>query len=488
MKIFLSVIFFFNFLSASYGQELVKIGSKKFTESYILAEIMSQYLESKGFKVKRSFGLAGTLVAYKALQNGEIDIYPEYTGTISQVILKQPFTLQLRQIKEKLKQQDLDVLKPFGFNNTYAVAMKKTTAQKYNLTKISQLKDYSFKILLSYEFLNRQDGWKNLKKIYFLDKLQARAIEHELAYRALYNNEAELMDAYSTDGMIKEFDLVLLDDDKNFFPKYFAIPLVRNQLSEPVKESLLQLANILDNDKMTGLNARVQNENWSYQNVARDFLNRSGLVAKSRLNNVQKWNWQNIFLRTRQHLFLTFTAILMALLLAIPLGILLQRVPKFAEPVIAVSGILQTIPSIALLAFMIPIFGIGTKPAIFGLFLYSILPILRNTYVALTNIPHQYMESARGIGLGPWETLLLIQIPIGLPIIIAGVRTATVINIGTATLAAFIGAGGLGEPIVTGLALNNNGIILQGAIPAACLAILTELLFSGWERKLKSKN
>ena len=196
-------------------------------------------------------------------------------------------------------------------------------------------------------------------------------------------------------------------------------------------------------------------------------------------------DWQNIFLRAQEHLYLTFTAIFMALLFAVPLGVLLQRTPALAEPIIAFSGILQTIPSIALLAFMIPLFGIGVKPAVIGLFLYSILPILRNTYVALKNIPQQYMESARGIGLGPWETLYLIQIPIGLPVIIAGVRTATVINIGTATLAAFIGAGGLGEPIVTGLALNDTAIILQGAIPAAVLAIITEILFSMWEKKLR---
>ncbi|MCB0389643.1 MAG: ABC transporter permease subunit [Bdellovibrionales bacterium] len=480
------IIFLILFSALSFASTPIKIGSKKFTESFLLAEMMAQLLENYEYKVIRNFGLAGTLVAYTALENGEIDIYPEYSGTISQVILKKPEVNELKLIRKELLSKNLDILKPFGFNNTYAIAVTQEVAQKYDLQKISQLSALELRVVFSYEFLNREDGWKNLKKIYSLNQLKVKAIEHELAYRALDNDEADVMDAYSTDGKIKHYNLVLLEDDKDFFPKYLALPFIRKDLPIDVVEKIQILLGKISNRKMTDLNSQVQNENKSYQKVAQQFLINQGFINPQKIKPTKKsWNWKNIFRRGKEHLFLTFTAIMMAILFAIPLGILLQQWPRLAEPIIGISGILQTIPSIALLAFMIPLFGIGVTPAIIGLFLYSILPILRNTYVALKNIPHQYLESARGIGLGPWETLYLVQIPMGLPVIIAGIRTATVINIGTATLAAFIGAGGLGEPIVTGLALNDNQIILQGAVPAACLAVVTEYFFSLWEKRLQ---
>ena len=175
-------------------------------------------------------------------------------------------------------------------------------------------------------------------------------------------------------------------------------------------------------------------------------------------------------------------AVLFATLIAVPIASFISNKPRLAQPVLTFSGLLQTIPSIALLTFMIPFVGIGFKPALLGLFVYSLLPIIRNTYTAMNSIDPRIITSARGIGLYPLEIFCSIKLPLSLPMILAGIRTATILNIGTATLAAFIGAGGLGEPIVTGLALNDTSIILEGAVPAALLAIVIDFLFGKLEK------
>ncbi len=192
--------------------------------------------------------------------------------------------------------------------------------------------------------------------------------------------------------------------------------------------------------------------------------------------------WAKLWHRTLTHIKLTALALMAAMLLAIPVGILVYGLPHIARPVTYFAGLLQTIPSIALLAFMIPLLGIGTLPAIVALFLYSLLPILRNTIIALFSVDPVLKKVSIGMGMTHWQRLRYIEIPLAAPTILAGIKTAAVINIGTATLAAFIGAGGLGEPIVTGLTLNDPKLILQGAIPAAILAIVVELMFELIER------
>jgi osmoprotectant transport system permease protein len=228
---------------------------------------------------------------------------------------------------------------------------------------------------------------------------------------------------------------------------------------------------------MRGLNAMVVLEGRSFAEVAHGFLNEAGLLASGR-QRVQESKWTIMLFRTVTHLKLTFIALIAGMVVAIPFGILVYRVRAMSRPVMYIAGLLQTIPSIALLAFMVPLFGIGAKPAIMALFLYSLLPILRNTATALFSIDPVLM----GIGLTPQQRLRYVELPLAAPTILAGIRTAAVINIGTATLAAFIGAGGLGEPIVTGLALNDTSLILEGAIPAAVLAIMTEWAFEGLEK------
>lgn len=175
--------------------------------------------------------------------------------------------------------------------------------------------------------------------------------------------------------------------------------------------------------------------------------------------------------QTLIHLALTSVALFAAICIAIPVGIVISRKPKYASVVLAIAGILQTIPSIALLGMLIPILGIGAKPAIFALFLYALLPLMRNTYTGISGVDPVVKDAAKGIGMSDWQILVQVELPLAFPVIMAGVRTATVINVGVATLAAYIAAGGLGEFIFGGIALNNMNMILAGAIPAGLLAL-----------------
>ncbi|MFC3828177.1 MULTISPECIES: ABC transporter permease/substrate-binding protein [Niastella] len=181
---------------------------------------------------------------------------------------------------------------------------------------------------------------------------------------------------------------------------------------------------------------------------------------------------------TLQHTGLTFISLLIAILIGVPLGIIISRRTRLAGIVLGVAGVMQTIPSIALLGFMIPVFGIGPRPAIVALFLYALLPIIRNTYTGIINVDKHIKEAATGLGMSDRQTLLKVEIPLAMPVILAGIRIATVINVGVATLAAYIAAGGLGEFIFGGISLNNTDMILAGAIPAALLALLFDFLLA----------
>lgn len=182
--------------------------------------------------------------------------------------------------------------------------------------------------------------------------------------------------------------------------------------------------------------------------------------------------------QTLQHIGLTFISLLIAILLGVPLGILIARRTKLAGSILGIAGVLQTIPSIALLGFMIPLLGIGPRPAIVALFLYALLPIIRNTYTGIINVDKDIKEAAIGLGMSYRQALLKVELPLAMPVILAGIRIATVINVGVATLAAYIAAGGLGEFIFGGISLNNPNMILAGAIPAALLALLFDFLLS----------
>jgi osmoprotectant transport system permease protein len=197
--------------------------------------------------------------------------------------------------------------------------------------------------------------------------------------------------------------------------------------------------------------------------------------------------YEDILLASWEHLQLTFIALFIANLIAIPLGILLTRHKKWAESIIGVAAVFQTIPSLALLGFMIPLLGIGTLPAIIALTIYGLLPILRNTYTGIIGVAPAAVEAGVGMGMTSLQVLFMVELPMALSVIMAGIRTATVLIIGVATLAALIGAGGLGDLIFRGIAMANSPLILAGALPAAFLAIVFDFALKHLEYKAQPK-
>ncbi|WP_416886328.1 glycine betaine ABC transporter substrate-binding protein [Marinospirillum sp.] len=462
--------------------QLVTIGSKMDSEGRLLGEIFAQKLELDGFEVRRQLGLGSTSVAWQALLNGDVDLYPEYTGTLALSLLGMESTPELAELNALLAQRGLMALPALGFNNTYALAMQTALAEARQIVTISDLRDHpDLRLGLSHEFIQRQDGWPGLRLAYQLP-MTPRGIEHGLAYEAVQAGRIQLTDAYSTDGDLQRLNLRLLEDDLVYFPQYLALPLVRADLPLAAQISLSALAGRLNEERMQALNARVAQQEGSFAQVAHDFLVEEGWIeADQRQVSGRKWDklGQNLL----EHIQLTFLALFLACVVGLPLAVLVYRSPRLAQGVLYTAGLLQTIPSIALLALMIPLLGIGFLPAIVALFLYSLLPIVRAAITALLTVNPLLVQVSLGMGMTRSEQLRHVLLPLAAPNLLVGIKTAAIINIGTATLAAFIGAGGLGEPIVTGLALNDHTLILYGAIPAALLAIITELLFHLAERR-----
>jgi osmoprotectant transport system permease protein len=187
--------------------------------------------------------------------------------------------------------------------------------------------------------------------------------------------------------------------------------------------------------------------------------------------------WRRLGRRTLEHLVLVAVSLAGAIFVGVPLGIIAWRRRRLGQLILGATGLLQTIPSLALLVFMIPLFGIGTVPALVALLVYSLLPIVRNTVAGLEGIAPPLRESAEALGLGAGERLRLVELPLAMPSILAGIQTAAVIDVGTATLGALIGAGGYGQPILTGIRLDDTRLILEGAVPAALLALAVQALF-----------
>ena len=458
----------------------IVVGSKTFTESYVLAEIMAELLEANGETVERKFGFGGTLVSFEALRRGEIDVYGEYTGTIREVILEPGAPEDLAAALAPL---GAEPLAEFGFDNTYALVVTAETAARLGLDRISDLRAHPELVIgLSHEFRDRRDGWPGLAQRYQLPQ-RSLGIEHGLAYRALVDGRIAVTDAYSTDGDLERYNLVVLRDDRSFFPRYAALPLVRLSLAERAKRTLARLGGRIDERTMRRLNAEVVVEGRSFAEVAAEFLEDEGLAGSGTAAS-QSPLATTLLRNTLVHLKLTSISLLAACVSGLAIALAVYRSAGLSRGVLYVAGLLQTIPSIALLALLIPVAGVGQVPAIIALFLYSLLPIVRNAITALLTIDPLLRRVASAMGLTQAQQLRHIYVPLALPHVLAGLRIAAVISIGTATLAAFIGAGGLGEPIVTGLALNNTGLILQGAIPAALLALATELAFEWLERAL----
>ncbi|MBT5366428.1 MAG: ABC transporter permease subunit [Nitrospinaceae bacterium] len=469
------------------GQE-VTVASKTFTESVVLGELLSALIRDSGAASRRRRELGGTRILWSALLSGEIDVYPEYTGTISQEILAGENLKTEPEVRAALKKRGVLMSRPLGFNNTYAMGMKKETAGRLGIRTISDLRKHpELKFGFSNEFMDRGDGWPSLKARYRLPQLSVRGLDHNLAYRALEGGDIHLIDLYATDADIKYYDLFTLGDDLNFFPRYDAVILYRADLKKRAPKavrSFLRLGGRIGEGPMIRMNARAKIDKVAESRVASEFLaDAFGVVSKSRVISP----WRRLMRNARDHLYLVVISLLAAILVSIPLGIWAARSPLAGQVILGVVGIIQTIPSLALLVFMIPLLGIGGPPAMMALFLYSLLPIVRNTYAGLHDIPVGLRESAEALGLPVRARLRLVELPLASRAILAGVKTSAVINVGTATLGALIGAGGFGQPILTGIRLDDVGLILEGAVPAAGLALLVQGGFDLLERFLVSE-
>jgi osmoprotectant transport system permease protein len=466
----------------------IAVGSKKFTESVILGEIVSHLARNAGRTVRHRRELGGTRVLWEALRKGDIDIYPEYTGTISQELLKGTDTRSLPLMRAALAKQGIRMTAPLGFNNTYAIGVGKTTAEKYRLVKVSDLRRHTeIKLGFSNEFMDRADGWPALRTRYGLPQMNVRGLDHDLAYRGLAAGSIDAIDVYTTDAEIAYYDLTLLADDLQHFPTYKAVLLYRADLAErfpSVVTALSGLEGRIDAAQMSAMNASAKIDKRAEGEVAATYLAETLKIAA---RAVSSGFGERFWRTTRDHLALVAISLGAAILIAIPLGIVAARHSRLGQLILAVSGILQTIPSLALFVFMIPLLGIGGPPAIVALFLYSLLPIVRNTHAGILGIEPEIRESAAAIGLAPFNRLTIVELPLAMRSIMAGIKTSAVINIGTATLGALIGAGGYGQPILTGIRLDDTALILEGAIPAAAMALIAQGLFELAERAVIPK-
>ncbi len=469
--------------AAHAADDTLRVGSKRFTESYILAELLAQTAapHTASPPVVRQ-GLGNTAIVYEALRSGAIDLYAEYTGTIAQEILKGSPVESREAMNAALAPMGLGVAIPLGFNDGYALAVRAADADRLGLRTLSDLaKHPELKLGLSNEFIGRADGWKGLAERYGF-KQTPTGLDHGLAYDAIAAKQIDAIDIYTTDAKIDHLGLRVLEDDRKYFPRYDAVVLYKLDLPQRLPEAWAALKTLegkVDEHAMIAMNARAELQSVPFDAIARDFLAGAGKEAKeARRGFTAKLFGPDLWKLARQHLFLVALSVGIAILIGVPIAILVFPHVRLRAVVLGFASLLQTVPSLALLAVLISMLGaIGALPALIALTLYSLLPIMRNTVTGLAEVPNGLRLAGTALGMTPPQSLRLVLLPLALPTLLAGVRTATAIAIGTATIAAFIGAGGFGERIVTGLALNDRELLLAGALPAAALALLSEGLF-----------
>ncbi len=466
--------------STAIAKEVV-FGSKAFTESVILGELAAQLTREAGHDAEHRRQLGGTRVLWSALVRGDIDCYPEYTGTLRTEIFSDESITSDRQLLAALEKHSVWASKPLGFNNTYVLGMRRERATTLGISRMSQLVGHpALRFGFSNEFMERADGWPGIRAHYRMPHQDVRGLAHDLAYRGLESGALDVTDLYSTDAEIVHYDLTTLQDDAKFFPAYDALIVCRSDVAAAVRDSLNRLGGRINESAMTKLNARAALDREPETQIAASFLRDQLHVSSSAQvdgRGVRVWQ------RTREHLAMVGISLGLAVIVAIPLGIVAFYRRAVGRVLFAIADVLQTLPALALLVFLIPWLGIGYAPAVVALFLYSLLPILRNTHTGLADIPRDLRESAEALGLPGTAQLRYIELPLAARSILAGIRTAAVINVGTATLGALIGAGGYGQPILTGIRLDDTNLILEGAVPAALMALLVQWGFSAIERR-----
>ncbi len=272
------------------GGDKVTIGSKDFGENVVIGEMMAQLIEQHtDLKVNRKLNMGGTFVCFEAIKNGDIDIYPEYTGTgltaqLKMDVISDPDEAYRTVAEEFDKQFGVKWLEPFGFNNTYTLAVTDAVYQEYGLETFSDLAEVSENLVFGaeHEFFDRQDGFDGLIEMYGITfKGEPKKMNVSLKYQAIGNGDMDVTDAFATDGPIKKFNLKVLEDDKGFFPPYYAAPIIRNKTLEShpeLEEVLNMLAGKIDDAKMTELNYKIDVEGQSVETVAKEFLQSEGLL------------------------------------------------------------------------------------------------------------------------------------------------------------------------------------------------------------------
>jgi osmoprotectant transport system permease protein len=467
----------------------VQVGSKGSTESIVLGEMATLLAQDAGAKVVHKANVGGTGLLWRALTSGAIDIYPEYTGTLREELFRGEDLPDLPALERRLAKQGIHATRPLGFNNSYALGLKESLAAERNIRTISDLKQHpELRLGFSSEFMSRGDGWPSLRSRYGLPQTNVKGIEHALTYAAIGAGQIDLTDAYTTDPNVKKHRLRLLVDDLGHFPHYEALFIYRADLEErapKVVEALRFLEDKIDDQAMLSLNEQVEIEKQWKPGVAAGFLNQE--LSKNYSLSKPSF-WATLLKSTGQHLLLVGVSLVAAIVVSVPMGVAAAKNKIAGQIIVGGTEIIQTIPGLALLALIIALFTplklptIGPVPAIVALFLYSLLPIIRNTMTGISDVPAALKESAQALGLSSWARLRLIELPLASRLILAGIKTTAVINVGFAALGGLIGAGGYGETIKQGLDLGDIDLTLQGAVPAALLALAVKSLFELSER------
>lgn len=476
----------------SFAREEISVGSKKFTESVVLGELVRLSLENSGQKAIHRAELGGTRILWNALLAGDIDVYPEYTGTIEEELLQKK-TRDFEELRSELARMGVGVTAPLGFNNTYAIGMKKDRAVALGIRSISDLKHHpDLKIGWSEEFRKRQDGWPGLKARYGLPHRLVRGLDHDIAYRALESGDIEVIDLYSTDAEIAYYDLLILEDDLSYFPKYEALFLYRLETAARIpllRNALEAFSGKIPEAAMIALNHEAKIGRKPSGEVAARFLREKFAIQAS---HEAAGRVERLLVRSGEHLKMVLISLALAILAAVPLGVLAAKRGRLGQGILWLVGAIQTVPALALLVILIKplnllgLSGIGDTPAFIALFLYSLLPIVRSTHSGFHQIPPALRETAEVLGLSGTTQLFRVEFPLALPSILSGIKTSAVLNVGFATLGALVGAGGYGQPILTGIRLDDYSLILEGALPAAALALIVQQGFDYAERFLVS--
>ena len=329
------------------GTPEVRVGSKKFTESVILGEMVARLARLAEARAVHQRELGGTTVLWEALKRGELDVYPEYTGTLRQELFASRGLRDDAALREALAAEGLRMSASIGFNNTYALGMKEAEAERLGIRRISGLRAHpELRLGFSNEFMDRGDGWPSLRDRYQLPQQEVRGLDHDLAYRGLESGAIQVTDLYSTDAEIAAYGLRVLEDDLKHFPAYDAVLLYREDWARRnprVLAVILRMEGLISEQEMVRLNARARLERVPETQVASEFLTRKlGIEPEVRTDSLASRLWR----RTREHLFLVLVSLLGAVAVAVPLGVLAAKRARVGRGVLGLAGIIQTVPDL----------------------------------------------------------------------------------------------------------------------------------------------